>query len=241
VRVPGFPMPALSYILILRTNGLDWPAATKLYRNRALAARVDAPRNPALDAHPALWTAKPGVSESGVQMIKRTRRNHTPAFRANGALAAMKGDKTLEPAPQYNVRRNQNGRWRSGLCREARLAMVAPLEYDAGFAVAPEPDGEFAGESYEHEPPDARRLIARLRCVPARERADICAGARRLRSARVLHGWRRPWRFPGSHRRARQGVRRAPVAQRQIRGGVAESLRQHQRNPRLPRRLPDPL
>ena len=28
-------------------------------------------------------------------MSKRTRRNHTPAFRAKVALAAVKGDKTL--------------------------------------------------------------------------------------------------------------------------------------------------
>ena len=28
-------------------------------------------------------------------MTKRTRRNHTPAFKAKVALAAMKGDKTL--------------------------------------------------------------------------------------------------------------------------------------------------
>ena len=28
-------------------------------------------------------------------MTKRSRRNHTPAFKAKVALAAMKGDKTL--------------------------------------------------------------------------------------------------------------------------------------------------
>ena len=28
-------------------------------------------------------------------MTKRTRRNHTPGFKAKVALAAMKGDKTL--------------------------------------------------------------------------------------------------------------------------------------------------
>ena len=33
--------------------------------------------------------------ESGAKMTKRSRRNHTPAFKAKVALAAMKGDKTL--------------------------------------------------------------------------------------------------------------------------------------------------
>jgi transposase len=31
-------------------------------------------------------------------MSKRPRRNHTPAFKAKVALAAMKGEKTLAPA-----------------------------------------------------------------------------------------------------------------------------------------------
>ena len=41
-------------------------------------------------------------------MTKRTRRNHTPAFKAKVALAAMKGDKTLaELAQQFDVHPNQ--------------------------------------------------------------------------------------------------------------------------------------
>ena len=42
----------------------------------------------------------------------------------------------------------------------------------------------------------------------------------------------------GKRRLARQRVRRAAVAQRQIRGGVSASLRQRQRRPRLSRPLP---
>ena len=39
-------------------------------------------------------------------MTKRTRRNHTPAFKAKVALAAMKGDKTLaELAEQFDAHR----------------------------------------------------------------------------------------------------------------------------------------
>ncbi len=49
-------------------------------------------------------------------MTKRTRRNHTPAFKAKVALAAMKGDKTLaELAQQFDVHPNQIGQWRSQL------------------------------------------------------------------------------------------------------------------------------
>lgn len=40
-------------------------------------------------------------------MTKRTRRNHTPGFKAKVALAAMKGDKTLaELAQLFDVHPN---------------------------------------------------------------------------------------------------------------------------------------
>ena len=49
-------------------------------------------------------------------MTKRSRRNHTPAFKAKVALTAMKGDKTLaELAEQFDVHPNQIGQWRSEL------------------------------------------------------------------------------------------------------------------------------
>jgi transposase len=47
-------------------------------------------------------------------MTKRTRRNHTPGFKAKVALAAMKGDKTLaELAQLFDVHPNQVTQWRS--------------------------------------------------------------------------------------------------------------------------------
>lgn len=49
-------------------------------------------------------------------MTKRTRRNHSPAFKAKVALAAVKGEKTLaELALQFDVHPNQITTWRSQL------------------------------------------------------------------------------------------------------------------------------
>ncbi len=41
-------------------------------------------------------------------MSRRARRNHTPAFKAKVALAAVKGDRTLaQLAEQFDVHANQ--------------------------------------------------------------------------------------------------------------------------------------
>ena len=53
-------------------------------------------------------------------MAKRTRRNHTPIFKAKVALAAIKGEKTLgELAQQFDVHANQITQWRSQLLEGA--------------------------------------------------------------------------------------------------------------------------
>ena len=53
-------------------------------------------------------------------MTKRARRNHTPAFKAKVALAAVKGDKTLaELAQQFDVHPNQITSWRAPLLAKA--------------------------------------------------------------------------------------------------------------------------
>jgi len=55
-------------------------------------------------------------SESGENMTRRPRRNHTPGFKAKVALAAIKGDRTLaELAEQFDVHPNQITSWKGQL------------------------------------------------------------------------------------------------------------------------------
>ena len=49
-------------------------------------------------------------------MTRRARRNHTPAFKAKVALAAVKGEKTLaELAQVFDVHPNQITNWKAQL------------------------------------------------------------------------------------------------------------------------------
>ena len=49
-------------------------------------------------------------------MTKRTRRNHTPAFKAKVALTAIKGEKTLaELAQLFDVHPNRITAWKAQL------------------------------------------------------------------------------------------------------------------------------
>ena len=67
-------------------------------------------------------------------MTRRARRNHSPAFKAKVALAAIKGEKTLaELAQQYDVHPNQITAWKAqlvegaaGLFGAGRRATAAP-------------------------------------------------------------------------------------------------------------------
>jgi len=66
-------------------------------------------------------------------MTRRPRRNHSPAFKAKVAVAAIKGEKTLiELAQDFDVHPNQIKQWRDQL-----------LEGATGvFGVAAKPDAE---------------------------------------------------------------------------------------------------
>ena len=53
-------------------------------------------------------------------MTKRTRRNHSPTFKAKVALAALKGEKTLaDLAQQFDIHVNQITQWKSQLLEGA--------------------------------------------------------------------------------------------------------------------------
>ena len=69
-------------------------------------------------------------------MTRRPRRNHTPAFKAKVALAAVKGEKTLaELAQQFDVHPNQITTWKAQLSdgaaglfgSEPRMASTTPV------------------------------------------------------------------------------------------------------------------
>jgi transposase len=54
--------------------------------------------------------------ESGEIMSKRARRNHSPAFKAKVALAAIRGQNTVpELAQHFDVHPNQITQWKSQL------------------------------------------------------------------------------------------------------------------------------
>src|ERR1700730_15555534 len=54
-------------------------------------------------------------------MSRRPRRNHSPAFKAKVALAAVKGDRTIaQLAEHFDVHPNQITAWKSQNCRQDR-------------------------------------------------------------------------------------------------------------------------
>jgi transposase-like protein len=75
----------------------------------------------------------------GEQMSRRPRRNHSAAFKAKVALAAVKGKKTLaELAEQFDIHPNQITQWKSqlqegaaGVFGEARADQAAPIDLKA--------------------------------------------------------------------------------------------------------------
>ena len=59
-------------------------------------------------------------------MSRRPRRNHTPAFKAKVALAAIKGEKTLaDLAQRFDVHPNQIAQWKAQL-QEGAAGVFGP-------------------------------------------------------------------------------------------------------------------
>lgn len=71
-------------------------------------------------------------------MTKRTRRNHSPAFKAKVALAAIKGEKTLADLAQtHDVHPNQITTWKAQLLEGAAglFGGTGPVAREAAPAV----------------------------------------------------------------------------------------------------------
>ncbi len=69
-------------------------------------------------------------------MTRRVRRNHSPAFKAKIALAAIKGEKTLaELAQQFDVHPNQITQWRSQLLEGAAGVFGSEAKSEAAPAI----------------------------------------------------------------------------------------------------------
>lgn len=69
-------------------------------------------------------------------MKKRSRRTHSPAFKAKVALAAVKGEKTLaELAQQFDVHPNQITDWRKQLLEGASAVFEAWEKSEPGVDV----------------------------------------------------------------------------------------------------------
>jgi transposase len=69
-------------------------------------------------------------------MARRARRNHTPAFKAKVALAAVKGERTLtELVQQFDVHPNQIKQWKDQLLEGAAGVFGGEAKADAAPAV----------------------------------------------------------------------------------------------------------
>ena len=73
-------------------------------------------------------------------MSRRPRRNHSPAFKAKVALAAVKSEKTLaELAQLYDVHANQITTWRTQLLEGAAGVSAMSIFTTSGLSSARSP------------------------------------------------------------------------------------------------------
>jgi transposase len=75
--------------------------------------------------------------------VQRSRRNHTPTFKAKVAIAAIKGDQTVsELAKRFDVHPNSIVQWKSQLLERAAEA--------------------FGGDAPKNNGPDIKELHAKI-------------------------------------------------------------------------------
>ncbi|MGB8146385.1 MAG: transposase, partial [Chromatiaceae bacterium] len=102
-------------------------------------------------------------------MARRKRRNHAPAFKAQVALAAIKGDKTLaELAQQHDLHPNQITDWQTQLLERAAQVFDGVRE--------PDISGHLRLVTYRAEVPHVEKAKL-LAGVPVRGR-QVASGAR---------------------------------------------------------------
>lgn len=69
-------------------------------------------------------------------MSRRPRRNHSPAFKAKVALAAVKGEATLaELAQRFDIHPHQIGQWREQVLAGAALVFAEGRPLDPSVDV----------------------------------------------------------------------------------------------------------
>ena len=69
-------------------------------------------------------------------MTRRPRRNHSPAFKAKVALAAIKGEKTMvELAQEFDLHANQIKQWKDQLLEGASGVFDEGRKVDCGPTV----------------------------------------------------------------------------------------------------------
>ncbi|WP_092158531.1 IS3 family transposase [Bosea sp. CRIB-10] len=119
-------------------------------------------------------------------MAKRPRRNHTPAFKAKVALAAVRGEKTIvELAQQFDVHPNQITQWRNQLLDgaagvfdgEAKAAAPAPAvdvkTLHAKIGELTLENGFFVRRAREGRPSERKAMIDRQHDLPLSRQAKV--------------------------------------------------------------------
>ena len=119
-------------------------------------------------------------------MKRRPRRNHTPAFKAKVALAAIKGDRTLaQLAEQFDVHPNQITSWKAQLeggaadvfgpgerqrggtaCRRREVAARQDRRADAG-------ERFFRGRAHQGGIAERKAMIDREHDLPITKQAEV--------------------------------------------------------------------